>query len=127
MFGLGFVLWFFMSFLTLHSSHRADKDFFRERDGCFALIVSSCVCVSVCVSACVCVCVQACMRVCVCLCSPVSFSQIGLISMIVAFSGHTLFIWVSGQQNLSSGISKKLDSNQSAQLQRLARNFFFYM
>ena len=33
--------------------------------------------------------------------------------------------WASTQQNLSSGFLKKRDSNQSLQLQRLARNFKF--
>ena len=35
------------------------------------------------------------------------------------------FIWASPRQNLSSGFLKKRDSNQSPQLQRLARKMKF--
>ena len=36
-------------------------------------------------------------------------------------------IWASSGENLSSGCPKKLDSNQSPQLQRLARKLQFHL
>ena len=62
-------------------------------------------------------------------------SWVGLQCVVVVFHDHThlLFanskieIWASSRENLSSGFPTKRDSNQSPQLQRLARKKKFHL
>ena len=42
-------------------------------------------------------------------------------------TGIILYIWATTRQNLSSGFQKKRDSNQSTQLQRLARKLKMHL
>ena len=45
--------------------------------------------------------------------------------MSMSLNKESRIIWASTRENLSSGVSKKRDSNQSTQLQRLARKLKF--